>query len=240
MLLEHWQRLTEMISKSRVDVLKAFWEKEGQKLGGQSGIDVRVPELVPTTAGQTMLHIASEAGQEEIVRWLLEERKADPTIDVSLNSNLRAIEEDGVEDERKKGKTAYEVASSREVRNVFRRCAGDYPNWWDWLGAGRVPSVLNQQMEEQREEKKKVRRKGLKDKIKERESKTIDLPAEESQPAKEEVAPKKEVNVTGPRRLGGSGGDSGSIAGLTPEMRARVERERRARAAEARIKTLAG
>jgi hypothetical protein len=200
-LLDKWQRLIEMISKGRLDTLKAFWDKEGQNLGGQTGIDVRAPELVPLATGQTILHVASEAGQEEIVDWLLRERKADPTIDVLLGTNLPENEVDGTEDnERTRRKTAYDIASSREVRNVFRRCAGAYPDWWDWLGAARVPSVLNQEMEEQREEKKKVRRKGLKDKIKEREAKVKDLPKEEIQPAKEEVLPKKETSTFGPRK----------------------------------------
>lgn len=231
LLCDKWQRSIEMITKGRLDTLKAFWDKEGQNMGGING---RVPELIPAHAGQTILHMASEAGQEEIARWLLEEIRADPTIDLPIGFNLSTDEEDGVG----KRKTAYDLASTREVRNVFRRCAGAYPDWWDWLGAGRVPSVLSQEMEEQREDKKKVRRKGLKEKIKERESKEKDVPKEETKPAP--VVVPKEVNTTGPRKLGGSAGDAGSIAGLTPEMRAKVERERRARAAEARMKALAG
>jgi hypothetical protein len=40
---------------------------------------------------------------------------------------------------------------------------------------------------------------------------------------------------TGPQKLGGKIGGEGNLAGMTPEMRMRVERERRARAAEARF-----
>ena len=43
-----------------------------------------------------------------------------------------------------------------------------------------------------------------------------------------------------PQKLGGSSGGADGVIGLTPETRAKVERERRARAAEARLKTLTG
>jgi hypothetical protein len=81
----------------------------------------------------------------------------------------------------------------------------------------------------------------LKDKIKEREAR---------QPASPEPEPEPEVETkmvgafqeekTGPRKLGGATGDNSAVLGLTPEMRAKLERERRARAAEARMKALSG
>ena len=128
------------------------------------------------------------------------------------------------------------------MRDVFRRSAGAHPEWWDWLGAGHVPSVLSQEMEEGREEKKKVRRKGLKDKIKERESREVERGGKVEEVAEAPVleAPKSPEFNTGPRKLGGSSGSADAVAGLTPEMRAKVERERRARAAEARLKMLSG
>ena len=50
----------------------------------------------------------------------------------------------------------------------------------------------------------------------------------------------KDMAIDGPRRLGGSAGGQDAVAGLSAEMRAKVERERRARATEARLKTLNG
>jgi len=100
-------------------------------------------------------------------------------------------------------------------------------------------------MEEEREEKKKVRRKGLKDKIKEREIKEKEERANQLEgvvdadvPVMEPPARSEPNNA--PRRLGGSAGSADAVAGLTPEMRAKVERERRARAAEGRLKMLSG
>ena len=174
----------------------------------------------------------------------MDEAHADPTISVPSEAPVTGQDTSGDSPESMKvarvaHRTAYDVASSRAVRDVFRRSAGAHPDWWDWLGAGRVPSILSQEMEEEREEKKKVRRKGLKDKIKEREIKEKvnrvegDVDAFAGVPVTE--PPTRSEPNNAPKRLGGSAGSADGIAGLTPEMRAKVERERRARAAEARL-----
>jgi len=239
-LKERWGRVLEMVSKGRLESLKQFWEKEHTNLtgGGGEGIDIRIPGVAGEHQGQTILQVAAFSGQEEVAQWLLEERGADPTIDVPLESSIVDPDDTGPS----KRRTAYDLASTKEVRNVFRRCAGSHPDKWDWFGAGRIPSVLTADQEEQRDEKKKVRRKGLKDKIKEREARQPVTPEPEPEP---EVETKKMVGAfqeekTGPRKLGGATGDNNAVLGLTPEMRTKLERERRARAAEARMKALSG
>ena len=237
---DKWTRSLDMIIHGRLDALKDFWEREGKGLGG---IDARIPSWTGVKVA-TLLQYATQAGQEEITEWLLNVEHADPTIvvpseDAVTGQDLLDGGLETIKTTRGPHRTAYDLASSRAVRDVFRRSAGAHPEWWDWLGAGRVPSVLNQEMEEDREEKKKVRRKGLKDKIKERESRekeraeeVVDVPVLE--------APTLPEPETGPRKLGGSSGSADAVAGLTPEMRAKVERERRARAAEARLRMLSG
>jgi len=240
---DKWNRLLDMVAHGRLDTLKDFWERDGRGLGG---IDARIPSWTGVKVA-TLLQYATQAGQEAVTEWLLNVEHADPTIVVPsetvateqdpLDGNLEAI---GVT--RGPYRTAYDLASSRTVRDVFRRSADAHPEWWDWLGAGHIPSVLSQEMEEEREEKRKVRRKGLKDKIKERESRekergslleeVVDVPVPEP--------PTHAQPSNGPRRLGGASGSVDAVAGLTPEMRAKVERERRARAAEARLKMLSG
>jgi len=91
-----------------------------------------------------------------------------------------------------------------------------------------------------RDEKKKTRRKGLKDKIKEREARQPGIPESEPERDLETKAVETFEEQTGPRKLGGATGDKNAVLGLTPEMRAKLERERRARAAEARMKALSG
>jgi hypothetical protein len=239
---EKWARLLEMVSKGRLDALKTFWEREDLTIGG---VDSKIPEWTGEKRA-TLLQVASQAGQEDVTRWLLEETHADPTIAVPIGSgNARQEDEDGHVSDLSEAvttlpagarRTAYDLALTREVRNAFRRCAAEHPEWWDWFGAGRVPSALSKEMEEGREEKKKVHRKGLRDKLREREAKEKEK--EKSAPdVIELVKPEpRSQNLTGSRKLGGANGSAEGIAGLTPEMRAKVERERRARAAEARLK----
>ncbi|OBZ73505.1 Protein VMS1 [Grifola frondosa] len=248
-LREKWTRLVEMVTRGRMDALKAIWEREGVTFGG---VDARVPEWLGEKGG-TLLQIAAHAGQEAVTRWLLEDVHANPTVDVPNGGVLD--DEEGQESDasdapalpRGSRRTAYDLARTRAMRNLFRRCAAAHPDWWDWLGTekgARVPSVLSAEMEEGREEKKKARRKGLKDRVREREAKEKEKDSRVPSPVVEEVKPsraeKQAEAPTGPRRLGGSVGATESVAGLTPEMRAKVERERRARAAEARLKALGG
>lgn len=237
---EKWARLLEMVSKGRLDPLISLWTREGSNLGG---INTPIPEWTGEPRA-TLLQAATVAGHENVVRWLLEDAHADPTIDVPFRStdededigHLSDVS-DSPQMTLSSRRTAYDLARTRGVRNVFRRCAAAHPDWWDWLGAARVPSFLSQKLEEEQEEKKKGRRKTLKEKVKEREAKEKE---KEKAPILEQVVEsgKKErenEDFSGPRKLGGSAGGREGLFGLTSEMRARVERERRARAAEARI-----
>ncbi|KAH9072134.1 hypothetical protein EDB83DRAFT_2541495 [Lactarius deliciosus] len=246
LLREKWARLLDMVLHGRLDALKDFWEREGEGLGG---IDTRIPPWAEEKVS-TLLQYAAQCGQEEVTRWLLDEAHADPTIAVPSEASVTGQDTsndspESIKVARVATRTAYDIASSRAVRDVFRRCAGAHPEWWDWFGAGRVPSILSQEMEEEREEKKKVRRKGLKDKIKEREIKEKEERANRLEEVDDADVPVTEPPArsepdNAPRRLGGSAGSADAVAGLTPEMRAKVERERRARAAEARLKMLSG
>ncbi|KAJ7355571.1 hypothetical protein DFH08DRAFT_772665 [Mycena albidolilacea] len=238
-LREKWSRLLEMVSKGRLEPLKSFWDREGANLGG---VDAPIPDWAGEKRA-TLLQVAAHAGHEDVTSWLLETLHADPTVDVPLAKSGEPEDTDSGEASdtpappKGSRRTAYDLARTRAVRDVFRRCAGAHPDWWDWFGAARVPSALSKEQEEEREEKKKVRRKGLKDRVKEREAKA--KPAPEPEPQPKPVQQNQKVrDPTGPRKLGGASGAAEGIAGLTPEMRAKVERERRARAAEARLSAL--
>jgi hypothetical protein len=193
------RRVEEMVRKGRLEALKPFWERYTNEMDG------------PATLG-----LAASSSQEDTVRWLLEEKRVDPTI---------AIEG---------SKRPYDLAGSKGIRNVFRRIAYDHPEWYDWASA-HVPSGLSEEAEQAQDKKKDDRRKALREKRKEK---------EKSRPKEEEVVEEKRVEEvdrivfggSGPvQKLGGRVGGEGNMAGMTPEMRAKVERERRARAAEARF-----
>lgn len=232
---EKRRRAIDMVKKGRMEPLAAFWAKYGESFGG---VDARAEAWVEDVPGQTLLMVASQAGQEEVVRWLLEDQKADPTVTFSTETPAETSTEEG-EDAKpvtRGGRTAYDFASSKNVRNIFRRLAHDHPDWYDWIGAGHVPSGLSEEKEQEQDKKRADRRKGLKEKAKEREAKRA---AEQEALPVQEIVPEPVTPATakkGPQKLGGGvpGSDTG-LTGLTPEMRARIERERRARAAEARM-----
>lgn len=229
LLRDKWTRFLDMIEKGRLEPAKAFWERESASLGN---VNTPIPSWTGEKTG-TLLQLASSSGQADITAWLLDDLHADPTIPAPTRD---------VDAESNSYRTAYDLASTRAVRDAFRRSAAARPDEWDWLGAAHLPSVLNKEMEEERDSKKKERRKGLKEKIKSREAKereTEPLPPSIKQ-TEEKSKPQISNGKVGPQKLGGATIANEGIAGLTPEMRAKIERERRARAAEARFKTLGG
>lgn len=151
------------------------------------------------------------------MRYLLVEVRLDPTVPIEG------------------GKRAYDLCSTKGCRNVFRRTRYEHEDWYDWAAA-HVPSGLSEEMEEKQDNKKAERRKGLREKMKEREKNrppTDEAEIESPQPAVESTR----TLPSGPnQKLGGK--DSGGLGGMSEEMRMRVERERRARAAEERFRRL--
>ncbi|KAH7890711.1 hypothetical protein F5I97DRAFT_1798663 [Phlebopus sp. FC_14] len=240
---EKWTRLLDMISKGRLEPLKTFWEREAGLIGG---VDTPVPDWTGERRS-SLLQVAAQSGHEDVVRWLLCDLHADPCTQVSsawtrlVDAGNESDASDTPTPPPGSGRTAYDLTRSRAVRDVFRRCAADHPDWWDWFGAAHVPSALTKQKEEERDDKKKQRRKGLREKMREREARERQRGGDTQEPEPVIEPPKLLKQPTsGPQRLGGASGAADGIVGLTPEMRAKVERERRARAAEARLKHVSG
>ncbi|OCF43369.1 cytoplasmic protein [Kwoniella heveanensis CBS 569] len=221
--LDRRKRLEEMIKKGRLDALKPFWSKykEDHDLA---------------SSASEYIGLAASAGQEDVLRWMIEEERLDPTQPIESAGNRRA----------------YELATTKGARNVFRRIAHAHPEWYDWVNDARVPSGLSEEKEAEQDKKKAERRKGLREKLKEREKVRAAEEAEEA--AKEEEDQRRReaeermrasvgagggVNGNGnqnagPQKLGGRVGGEG-LGGMSAEMRMQIERERRARAAEARF-----
>ncbi|CAH1435171.1 unnamed protein product [Lactuca virosa] len=162
---------------------------------------------------ETPLHEAAKAGDAEKVVELLEQG-CDPC----------------VVDER--GRTAYMVATEKEVRNMFRRFMALNLDKWDWQAA-KVPSPLTKEMEEsqnakqaEKDAKRKARAKELK-KLRKAKEKKAQAEAAELQKASSSH----------------SQSQSSSRPKLTKEEEAKraqdEEREKRAAAAERRIAALA-
>lgn len=157
-------------------------------------------------------------------------------------------------------RTAYDICPNRESRDVFRRLMATRSDLCkDWSGTekggARVPKALTEEMEEARNKEEQVRdkRQLMRDRARKRQEEeastnahTIteeDRIAAANQKAKKEAEQQSSNSNT--NRLGGSSSAPRALQkkmdesqGLTPEMRARIEREKRARAAEARLKGL--
>ena len=112
-----------------------------------------VPDLLNKGFGETTtaLHIASQNGHKQLIDALLE-HGSDPTI------------------KDKQKKTPYNLAPSREVRNVFRRYQAKWPHRYNWADAS-VPTtdLLTPEEEARQEEKRKEKRKAQRQAKKEKE-----------------------------------------------------------------------
>ncbi|CAO1636700.1 unnamed protein product [Parajaminaea phylloscopi] len=283
---ERFERMIEMARRGRVDTLVNLLEKHGSSLlpgtSGDFSIDATLPDwwrsrevrpsarrsdlaLVPST----VLQVAAEAAQEDVLRWLLVEKKADPTIGVQRppktpRDATATTEQHGASEASPDAggtawphRAAYDLlppgASARGARNVFRRLYAQQPDWWDWEGGARV---LDGKLTEVMEGNQNRRKANMRDKARQRErereareaASAAASPIPESQP-EPPTAPVQAPSSALKNRLGG-GGASGppmprgfaeardKLEGVTPEMRMRIEREKRARAAEERMKKL--
>jgi hypothetical protein len=172
----------------------------------------------------TALHLAASQNSPPLVTGLLVKGGANPTV---LNSD---------------GKTPFELAGDRATRDAFRVARSELDEVkWDW-DAAHVPTALPRAEAEQRDAREK--QEDAKREEARRKMETERLKAE---------GPK--VGDAGP--LGKAAGRGRALVlgqvqktaqekreeeakGMTPEMRMRLERERRARAAEERMRRMAG
>ncbi|KAF7930520.1 uncharacterized protein EAE98_004920 [Botrytis deweyae] len=176
----------------------------------------------------TPLHLAASLNSRLLVEGLLLKGNADPTI---KNGD---------------GKTAFELCGERSTRDAFRVCRYELPSpkGYTWENSN-VPSGLSREEASKRDAREKEE-----ENKKKMEEKRID----DERLAKEEEERERERNLKGGGKFSSRGG-KGKIVGagvqasgqekreqemrdMTPEMKMRVERERRARAAEERMKRL--
>lgn len=218
----HTMQIQAMIRRSRLPALLSY-------LKGNS-LDANF-KFYPTDAGQNFhapspLHLAASLNNPVIVTGLMAKASASPEI---LNGE---------------GKPPFDLAGDRPTRDAFRLArsrllALSPPVVWDW-DKSHIPSPLTESDIETR-----------------RTQEAASLKKEEEERRQSEV---ERLNVEGPKvadsgPLGKAAGRGRALAlgvakktaqerreeesrGLTPEMRMRLERERRARAAEERFKMM--
>ncbi|KAI8967101.1 hypothetical protein BDF20DRAFT_902592 [Mycotypha africana] len=231
------KKLLNLLKQNKTAVTLAFIEKNEKDLplSGPLPVD-QLGDKADVYHYPTLLHMVASMGNGagELIKELLIRYDADPTI---------------VSDA---GKTAYEVCKDKEARNAFRRCMCDYPDKWDWLEKGRVPSPLTEKQEQEQLAKEKKRLEKEKERKRLMELEQARLEAEREAKEKEDQMRKQQqqqqiINqkarfASTARKLGSGNNSSSSSLNdtlqMSPEARMRLEREKRARAAEERMKRL--
>lgn len=170
----------------------------------------------------TLLHLAASSASPALVTTLLTKANTDPTI------------------KNEDRKTAYEIAGDRATRDAFRLARHSLGEAkWDWESANIGSALSPEDVAKRTEEEKKE--KATEDK-KEAERRKVELENLKKQDVERETQ-KTEGRLGKGKSLGvlesvakkGAERREEEGRGMTPEMRARLERERRARAAEARM-----
>jgi hypothetical protein len=171
----------------------------------------------------TPLHLASGQNSAPLITGLLIKGGANPTI---LNSD---------------GKTAFDLAGDRSTRDAFRVARSELgESKWDWEAA-HVPAALSRAEAEQRDAREKKeeakkeedRRKAEAARLAAEGPKVVDGPLGKAAGRGRALA-LGQVHKTAQERR------EEEARGMTPEMRMRLDRERRARAAEARMRGMQG
>lgn len=164
------------------------------------------------------LHLAAAQNAAALVSGLLVRGGANPT------------------HENPEGKTAFELAGDRATRDAFRVARSELgESKWDWDEA-KVPSPMARAEAESRDQREKKdaeqkeadRRKAEEEKLRSEEPKIAD-----TKKAKANALASALTKTPQERR-------EEEARGLTPEMRMKLDRERRARAAEERLRRMQG
>lgn len=174
----------------------------------------------------TPLHLAASQNSAPLVSGLLVKAGADPTI--------------------KNGddKSAFDIAGDRATRDAFRVARselGDSNSKWDWE-ATHIPSAITKSEAEARDAREKeeeakaeeYRRNAERERLRNEGPKVIDSGPLGKAAGRGRQAALGQVQKSAQEKR------EEEARGMTPEMRMRLERERRARAAEERMKKMAG
>ena len=212
--LLHTSQLQALVRRSKASALLAYITNN--KLS---------PDFVfqPTNAhvnhhSSTPLHLAASVNAGPVILSLLIKANADPTIP---NGD---------------GKPAFDLAGDRSTRDSFRVARSELGEGrWDWTKA-HVPPALS---------KTEFERRGQNEKAEEEKAEKERRKAEEERLRKEGPALKtdnqrKPGRTLAPVEKTAQERREEEARGMSDEMRMRLERERRARAAEARFGRVAG
>ena len=215
----HTTQLQSLIRRSRAPALLLYLTKNALS----PNFLFFPPYSTENHHAPTPLHLSASTNSSALITALLTKAHADPTI---TNPD---------------GKTPYDLAGEQRTRDAFRvarHTLGD--NALDW-NAARVPSPLSQAEADSRaqaeqsalEEAERQRRKADLSKLEE------DEQQRNVNRMERKAGQGKALSSAVQEKSGGEKREE-EMRGLTPEMKTRLERERRARAAEERMKRMQG
>ncbi|KAK6580212.1 hypothetical protein PZA11_007234 [Diplocarpon coronariae] len=219
-VLLHTSQLQAIIRRSKVPALISYFKSNDIS----PDFVFQPPEVPQNFHAPTSLHLAASQNSAPLVTGLLTKAGADPTV---MNGD---------------GKTPFDLAGERATRDAFRVARSELGETrWDWEAA-HVPAALSRADADKREESEK---------------KDVSMREEARRKAEEARLRAEGPKVVENGPLGKAAGRGRILAlghvaktaqekreeearGMTPEMRMRLDRERRARAAEERMKRVAG
>jgi Bacteroidetes VLRF1 release factor len=214
-LIMHTTQISSLIKRAKAPALLTYAHK--------NKLDLSTFTLHPESQhhhAPTPLHLAASLGAVPIITSLLMKLNVDPTIKNA--------------DE----KTAYAIAKDRASRDTFRtaRFALGEGKWpWDEAGVGSAMSPKEAQEREAKEREEEALEAAKESDRRKAEVERLRRSDVEQENARQEKKHGK-GNVLGQETAASR--REQEARGLTPEMRARLERERRARAAEERLRRI--
>ncbi|GES65912.1 C2H2 finger and ankyrin domain protein [Aspergillus terreus] len=168
----------------------------------------------------TPLHLAANLNSPAMVLALLTKVEADPT---ATNGE---------------GRTPFELAGDRATRDAFRVARHELgESKWNWE-ATKVPSALSKADADSRTERE--RKSAEEEEANRRQAELDRLKKEDAAKVASQEARKPAGRTLGAVEKTAQEKREEEMRGMTPEMRMRLERERRARAAEERIRRMQG
>jgi hypothetical protein len=216
--LLHTTQIQALIRRSKIPALLSYFKTNSLSPGYRFSENTEDNHHAPTS-----LHLAASSNAAAVVYELLVKGGANPTVT------------------NRDGKTPFELAGDKGTRTSFRVARSELgESKWDWETA-KVPSPISrtdaaerdkaEKLEE--ENKENTRRKAEEARLREEGPKVADGPLGKAQG-------RGRALVLGQVQKSAQEKRETELRGMTPEMRMRLERERRARAAEERMKRLNG
>jgi hypothetical protein len=210
--LLHTSQLQAFVRRSKLPALLSYLKNN------QIGSDFEFQPPDQNYHAPRLLHLAAAQNAAPMILGILSRGGADPTL------------------KNREGKTAFELSGDRSSRDAFRVARSELgEDKWDWEAA-KVPAAMTKaeagsrdEREKQEADKKEAdRRKAEEERLRVEGPKVA-----ESKKAKANALAAGLVKTPQERR-------EEEARGLTPEMRMKLERERRARAAEERLRKMQG